>query len=337
MSRSTLVVVALLLLVAALAWLQPWRQARPEPEPVAAALPAPAPAPEPAPAAVPPPTTRRAPPPVTAPAPPAEASVRDRSDLVALLEARGLDPERAIADLQAWRERRGFLGPDPMNLTGLAPGESRGEYYATLDPATLANLAASGDVGALQTLAGSKLRKDPAGAIADYSRAAGLGSAAAMLAISSAMRGLAQFPADGVGVDEELAAQLRRLRGGDQTRDLRGDALAWSLAAIRQYGPGVIDRSTLAWIETSARDLPADTVTRACGQSLAIMADLTARGAPPGDLPPVFSTEPGLYDRVPCGKSPVPISPPPDIDQCESTAARDRFGQPVTVWTCRGN
>ena len=263
--------------------------------------------------------------------------MRGRDDLAALLKARGLDPDRAIADLQAWRERRGFLGPDPMNLTGLAQGQSRGEYYATLDPATLANLAASGDVGALQTLAGSRLQKDPAGAIEDYSRAAELGSAASMLAISSTMRALAQFPADGVGVEEKLAAQLRRLRGGDQSRDLRGDALAWSLAAVRQYGPAVIDRSTLAWIETSARDLPADTVTRACGQSLAIMADLTARGAPAGDLPPVFSTEQGLYDRLPCGKSPVPISPPTDIEQCESSEARDLFGQPVSVWTCRGN
>ncbi|MBL8226365.1 MAG: hypothetical protein JNM50_13660 [Chromatiales bacterium] len=335
MSRSTLVVVALLLLVAALAWLQPWRQSAPEPEPVVAAPPAPAP--PPAPATAPEPAVQRPPPKASSPAPATGASLRGRDDLAALLKARGLDPDRAIADLQAWRERRGFLGPDPMNLTGLTPGQSRGEYYATLDPATLANLAASGDVGALQTLAGNRLQKDPAGAIEDYSRAAGQGSAAAMLAISSTMRALAQFPADGVGVDEQLADQLRRVRGGDQSRDLRGDALAWSLAAVRQYGPGVIDRSTLAWIETSARDLPAETVTRACGQSLAIMADLTARGAPAGDLPPVFGTEQGLYDRLPCGSSPVPISPPAGIERCEATEARDLFGQPVSVWTCRGN
>jgi hypothetical protein len=333
MSRSTLVVVLLLLLVATLAWLQPWRRSSPEPEPVVAAPPAPVPAPAPAVATEP----ARPAPQAGAPAPPAEASVRGRDDLVALLKARGLDPDRALADLQAWRERRGFLGPDPMNLTGLAPGQSRAEYYATLDPATLASLAASGDVGALQTLAGSRMQKDPAGAIEDYRRAAGQGSAAAMLAISSALRAFSRFPASGEGIDAGIAEQMRLLRGGDQTRDLRGDALAWSLAAVRQYGPGVIDRSTLAWIETSARDLPADTVTRACGQSLAIMADLTARGAPTGDLPPVFGTEQGLYDRLPCGTSPVPISPPAGIEQCESTPARDAFGQPLSVWTCRGN
>lgn len=248
-----------------------------------------------------------------------------------------MDPDRAIADLQAWRERRGFLGPDEMNLTGVPPGQSRAEYYATLDAATLASLAASGDPGALQTVAGSRLQDDPVGAIEDYRRAAALGSAAAMLAVSSALRAYATFPTSADAIDGTVAEQMRRLRGDDPTRDLRGDALAWSLAAVRQYGPGVIDRSTLAWIETSARDLPADTVTRACGQSLAIMADLAARGAPTDDLPPVFGTESRLYERLPCGASPVPITPPASLGQCESTASRDRFGQPVTVWTCRGN
>jgi hypothetical protein len=333
LSRSTLIVVAALLLVAALASLQPWRSDEPAPTVAPAALPVPPPA-----AAIPAPQpvvpARR----VSQPnVPTGDVRLRGREDLAALLTARGLDPDQSIAALQAWRESRGFFGPDALNLTGLAPGNTRSDYYTSLDLATLRALADSGDLGAVQAVADRSLADDPLAAIDGYRRAAGLGSAAAMLAISSTLRSLAQFPTGEGQMEERLAAQLRQLRGSEPDRDLRTDALAWSLAAVRQYGPAVADRGTLAWVEATASALPPDTVTRACGQSLAIMADLAARGAPGADLPPVFSAEANVYERLPCRDTPAPVSPPADISRCEPTAARDQFGQPVAVWTCRGN
>jgi hypothetical protein len=325
-------VVAGLLLVAALAWLRPWQQAGTAPDVPPAALP-PAPAPMAMPAPLPAAPARATGPKV----PTGEVRLGGRDDLAALIKARGLDPDQSIAALQAWRESRGFFGADALNLTGLVPGNTRSEYYANLDLATLRALADGGELGAVQALADRSLESDPVGAIEGYRRAAGLGSAAAMLAISSTLRSLAQFPTAEGQLDEPLAGQLRKLRGNEPGRDLRTDALAWSLAAVRQHGPAVADRSTLAWIEATTRTLPADTVTRACGQSLAIMADLAASGTPGGDLPPVFSTEANVYDRLPCGDSPVPVSAPAGLGRCESLPARDPFGQPVAVWTCRGN
>ncbi len=332
MSRSSGIVLAVLLGISALAWFQPWRTG-PVPPPAAPTGTAPAPAAEPAPDLAPAAT----PPAPTAPAgkPPGPVPIGSAADLAALLESRGLRAEEAIAAYREWREAHGFIGPD--DLTGVVAGQSRLDYYRTFDTATLRNLAAGGDAVAAQLVADFQLDDNVFDAIRGYRDAAGLGSAQAMLSVASTLRGLAQFPADGVGIDPKLAAGLLDLRRGDPGRDLRADAMAWALAAARQYGPAAVDQSTFRWLEVQAEQLPAETVALACGQSLAIMADLNARGASRSSLPPVLTGEADFYARLPCGDSPVPVTPPPELARCETIAARNRFGQPFSVWTCPGN
>jgi hypothetical protein len=332
MSRSTAIVLAILLGISALAWFQPWRAA-PVPPPAAPAPAAPAAPAVPATDPAPPAATNRPAVPVGQPAGP--VPIGSMAELAALLEARGLRPDDAIAAYREWREALGFIGPD--DLTGVIAGESRLDYYRNLDTATLRNLASGGDAVAAQLVADLQLDDNVFGAIRGYREAAGLGSAQAMLAVASTLRGLAQFPADGVGIDPKLAAGLLDLRRGDPGRDLRADAMAWALAAARQYGPAAVDQSTFRWLEVQAEQLPAETVALACGQSLAIMAELNAQGAPRSSLPPVLTGEADFYARLPCGDSPVPVTPPPELARCETIAARNRFGQPFAVWTCPGN
>jgi hypothetical protein len=319
-----------LLVVAAVAWFQPWRAADPPPV-------VPAPAPVAGSPAAPAPGAPATPPPV-APGTPADATpvrIASRADLAALLAARGLDPDRALADLAAWRERLGFLGPD--ELTGVTAADARSLYYANLDDATLRGLAGSGDVAAVQTLASRNLPANAGAAIDGYADAAAAGSAAAMLAASEVLRSLAQLPADGVGIEPKLAAELLRLRRGDATRDLRADALAWTLAAVRQYGPGAIDQGTLRWIEVQSEQLAPETVATACGQSLALFADLNARGAPREPLPAAFYSEANVYGRLPCQDSAAPVAPPAELARCGETRTRNQFGQDFAVWTCPTN
>lgn len=327
MSRSTLAVVALLVAVSLLGWFQPWR-----PGPTPAPFPAPRPTvATPAPPPLPQVTTAE--PEAAAPVPPTPATIRDAGELAAFLAARGLDPERALAELAAWRARRGFAGAEPH--TGLATDPGATDYVA-LDPGTLAALAANGEAGAVAQLALRRLPADPAGAIDGLADAAALGSAAALLEIGGILEDLAALPAGGSG-DAGVDARIAGLRGGDPGRDLRIDALAWRLASVRLYGPGIIDRSQLVRLEESPAELGAEAVAIACGQSLAIMADLGARGAPRGDLPPAFISEPGVYARLPCGDSAVPIAPPAAIERCPRTRVRDGNGQTFVVWTCRDN
>ena len=323
MSRATLAVVALLVVVSVLGWYQPWSTA-----PVPGAVPPPRPAP--------PPPVAPAPEPVAAPVPATDvaaeappATIRDEADLAAFLTARGIRADQAIAELRAWRARRGFAGPDPR--TGLAP-EGAADY-AALDEATLAGLAAGGDASAVQALAYRKLPGDPFGALEGLRAAAALGSAAALLEIGAVIGTLAELPPDAIDADPTLRQRVRELKREDPAHDLRIDALAWRLAAARQYGPAVLDGAQVGDIEAAAADLGPDAVATACAQSLAIMAGLGARDP----LPAVFPGEVGVYRRLPCGDSAAPIVPPAGTANCPRTRVLDRNGQPFALWTCRAD
>ena len=101
-------------------------------------------------------------------------SVGGRSDLPAILEARGIDAQRAIAESIDWRQARGFLDSDRM--FGVAGDEAPARLYEILEIATLESMSESGDLAATQALAARKLLEDPFASLALYTTAANQGS-----------------------------------------------------------------------------------------------------------------------------------------------------------------
>ena len=309
MSRSALAVAAVLFALGAIAWLLATDGTAPvAPDTAVAPQVSPAPAPiagEPVPAAA------ADEPPAAAPATAIDVSNRD--ELIRALNARGHDGEKLLAGYQEWRVSRGFLDADP--LAGVSPEDAPAQVYAAMTRDTQKTLADSGDLGAIQAYAAGSLPGDPVTAIEYFSRASKLGSAAAM---------------------GEIAAILAASGGVGPGRDPRQDAVAWTLASIRQYGPMLANPRNLAQLEALGGNADKDLITIACGRSLAILADLSAAlsGRNSGTLPPVFVAEKNLYDRLPCQDTPAPVMPPGALAACSASPARNGAGQPVELWIC---
>lgn len=335
MSRSALLVSAGLFALGILVWLLTAERDPPAetaPPPAVAGAPVAA---NPAPFPVEP-ASRPLAPAQVAPAGPLPR-VASRDDLAKALKARGLDPDKLIAGYQQWRVARGFLGADP--LAGVTPGNAPMQVYATMDYTTLKSLVDSGDVGALQAHAAGSLSGDPFTAIEYYRRASEHGSAAAMAGMAEALASLSTVSMADVQNDQSVADRLLAIRGGDPNRDLRRDAVAWTLASIRQYGPAVANAANLELVQGWGRSTDQAMLTAICGQSLAILADLTAAtaataGRDAAALPPVFVTQKGLYDRLPCGDTPAPVTPPRALAACTSSPAIGSNNEPVELWIC---
>jgi TPR repeat protein len=208
-----------------------------------------------------------------------------------------------------------------------------------MDRATQKSLADSGDLGAMQAYAAGSLPGDPVTAVEYFGRAAAMGSAAAMAEVADVLADIGDQVPGGPGNDPTFPGRLLALRGGDPNRDLRPDAVAWVLAAIRQHGPIVAAPASLALVQELERN-PDNTVLAAvCGRSLAILADLSAAnaGRDTASLPPAFVAEKDLYDRLPCRDTPAPVMPPRALERCTSSPAVGSNNQPVELWICEGN
>jgi hypothetical protein len=208
-----------------------------------------------------------------------------------------------------------------------------------MDRDTQKSLADSGDLGAIQAYAAGSLPGDPFTALKYYGRASELGSAAAMAEVASILADLGD-PQPGAGQnDPSFAERVLALRGGNPDRDLRLDAMAWTLASIRQYGPIVATDANLALVEDLEGGSDGVITATVCGQSLAILANLSAAtaGKDTGTLPPVFVTEKGLYDRLPCQDTPAPVTQPRALAACSSSPAAGSNNQPVELWICPAN
>ncbi len=264
-------------------------------------------------------------------------SVATRAELVATLNARGLNGEKMLSRYAEWRVARGFLGAD--SLAGTTAESAPAQVYAAMDRATQKSLADSGDLGAIQAYAAGSLPGDPFTAVEYYSRASELGSAAAMGQIANVLADIGGLEMGDVMNDRPFADKLLALRGGDPDRDLRRDSVAWTLASIRQYGPILATPGSMELVEGLGRSTDKELLTGICGQSLAILASLSAAtaGRDTGALPPVFVTERNLYNRLPCQDTPAPVTQPRALAACTSSPAIGSYNQPVELWICPEN
>ena len=279
-------------------------------------------------------------PPARAPAATATVAlprVSTRDELAQVLKARGLDAEKLIGGYRDWRLARGFLGADP--LAGITAENAPSQAYAAMDRSTQKALADSGDLGAIQAYAAGSLPGDPFTAVKYYGHASELGSAAAMAQVANVLADLGDLQPGAAQNDRPFADKLLALRGGNPDRDLRQDAVAWTLASIRQYGPIVATPSNMELVEDLAPNPDKAVAMAICGQSLAILASLSAAtaGKDTAALPPVFLTEKNLYDRLPCRDTPAPVSPPRALEACTSSPAIGSNDQPVELWICPEN
>ena len=263
--------------------------------------------------------------------------ISTRDELAQVLNARGLDAEKLIAGYHNWRVAHGFLGADP--LAGITAENAPSQIYAAMDRSTQKALADSGDLGALQAYAAGSLPGDPFAALKSYGSASELGSAAAMAEIAGILADLGSLQPGTGQNDRPFADKLLALRGGNPTRDLRQDAVAWTLASIRQYGPIVATPANMDLVGDLESNPDRTMTTAICGQSLAILASLSAAtaGTNATTLPPVFVTEKNLYDRLPCGDTPAPVTPPRALEGCASSPATGNNNQPIELWICPGN
>lgn len=279
--------------------------------------------------------------PLKSPSPMVEAAVGEppprvttRDELARVLKARGLDAERLIARYQDWRAARGFLGAD--SLAGIRSDDSLSSVYTAMARTTQKSLADSGDLGAMQAYAAGSLPDDPFTAIDYYRRASEMGSAAAMAGLAGVLAEIGARPMAERDGDPAFADKLLNLRGGDPARDLRRDSAAWTLASIRQYGPILATPDNLDMVERLGNSPDTVMVSAICGQSLAILGVLSAATSDKDSstLPPVFITEKGLYDRLPCRDTPAPVTPPRALEACTASPAIGSNNQPVELWIC---
>ena len=335
MSRSALIVAGALFALGVLVWLLTMPPEDPVPPVVAPATPVIPPAVAVAP--VDPGPLKSPPAALEAAATGTPPRVTTRDELARVLEARGLDADRLIARYQDWRANRGFLGADP--LAGISPEDSLSSVYTAMDRTTQKSLADSGDLGAIQAYAAGSLPHDPFTAIEYYRRASELGSAAAMAGLAGVLADIGAAPSSDFKNDKSFADRLLALRGGDPARDLRLDSVAWTLASIRQYGPVLATSANLELAEGLGRSPDKEMLAAICGQSLAILGALSAAtsGKDTSALPPVFITEKGLYDRLPCRDTPAPVTPPRTLGACTASPAIGNNNQPVELWICPEN
>ncbi|MDP2326167.1 MAG: hypothetical protein Q8N51_19360, partial [Gammaproteobacteria bacterium] len=235
---------------------------------------------------------------------------------------------------QDWRVSHGFLDGDI--LVGLSPDQAPAQTYTTMDRETQKSLADAGDPGAMQAYAAGSLPDDPFAAIDYYRRASESGSAAAMARLAEVLAGVNAMSMANTRQDPHFAERLLALRGGDPERDLRQDAVAWALASIRQYGPILATSTNLKLVESLGNTPDKAMVAAVCGQSLAILGALSAATSGKGTsaLPPVFVTEQGLYDRLPCRDTPAPVTPPRALGACTASPATGSNNRPIELWIC---
>jgi hypothetical protein len=237
--------------------------------------------------------------------------------LAELLTRQGLDGPGLAADYGAWRVALGFEDP------------ATSRTYAAMDAVTLAELVAAGDLAAIQTQAGRVAELDGVAGLEQYGDAVRQGSAAAVFEVAGVLASLSGIRPEDTADNPDLTAMLGGLVDNDPERDLREEALAWSLAVIHRDGPGILEPLQLSRLEAIVTQLPAGRLDAVCSRVPALREQLEGFGTAPSP-PPVFIAPPGVGRRLPCPNL-GEITPPAT---CRSVPAQDARGAALDVWIC---
>ncbi|MCC5795088.1 MAG: hypothetical protein JJT85_10210 [Chromatiales bacterium] len=272
------------------------------------------------------------------PPPPGVTRIASHEELVAALDARGIDSEVPLQGWRDWLAQRGFLGAQP--LLGIGSERARARFYDHLDDEALAALAAQSDAGALQHLAERQRRDDPVTAMQLYRRAAEAGSVAAMIELSALYDTVARMAAEdwpGPPPDPDVLAGLS---GPAPGRDLHEESLAWLLAALRDGGEALATPERLDWAEQLAASLEPQRRSAVCSRSATLFLQMGAprraagftpvRQAPP----PLFVAARGIDARDPCRATATPLGRVLELAQCAAEPVVDGSARQMDLWIC---
>jgi hypothetical protein len=253
--------------------------------------------------------------------------VGSAEQLAELLSRQGLDGARLAAGYGAWRESIGFVGPAAWRA--LAPEGDGADAYAQLDSATLEGLAAAGDLGARQAQAERIATVDGFAGMEQFGEAVRQGSAAAVFQVARVLESLSGIRPDDTRDNPDLSAMISGLADGQPDGDPELQALAWSLAAVRRDGLGVLDAGLLARLEATAGELPPDRLAKVCARVPELQQQLEDF-RPAAVRPPVFVTPSGAGRRIPC----LGYGDLTPQSGCRSVPAQDAQGADIDVWIC---
>jgi hypothetical protein len=257
--------------------------------------------------------------------------------LADLLERRGLDAGKLIADSVTWYRALGFNGPLPM--FGVDEVSSRQAGMDALDDDSLRVLGRR-DTGALQALAARMAPTDPFAALELYEQAAERGSVYALLQNASLRETLGDVAAVQRGADVEFDRRVAALSDTADGGSLRESAFAAAMAAIRDGGIPVIDTDILRWTQSMARDLPPDRLEPACAAAedsyLRYGALRRQYGQAPLRVtaPAVFLGLPDVAGQLPCGDTAYPLQFTLNLASCGSESVADAAGRLMTLYVC---
>ena len=257
--------------------------------------------------------------------------------LVELLERRGFDAGKLIADSIAWHRALGFNGPLP--LLGKTDVSSRQADLDRLDDDSLRVLSRR-DTSALQALAARLAPTDPFAALELYEQAAERGSVYALLQNASLRQTLGDVAAAKAGADPEFNRRIAALSDASTGGSLRESAFAAAMAAIRDAGIPVIDAEMLRWTQSMARDLPTDRLEPACAAAednyLRYGALRRQQGLAPLRVAPpaVFVSLPDVAGQIPCADTSHPLQFTLNLSTCGSELVADAAGRLMTLYVC---
>jgi hypothetical protein len=270
---------------------------------------------------------------------PAGPTISGRSDLLAILESRGFDAQRMIAESADWRRARGFLQTDP--LFGV-PGQGMpARAYDNLEFATLESMSDRGDPAATQALASRTRLEDPFAALDLYTTAADQGSIFAMLRIGALRETFSNVALESFDADPSYVRKLAELRGENSQNSLQMEAFAYVAAAIRDGGVAIVDQDLLDWIQQMGQALPPSDLTQSCELSENLFLKLSAarrsRGLPQitTQPPPVFLGIPDLQEQLPCRSTGHSIIWLLDLSRCSATPVNDADGRTLDLYICQ--
>lgn len=265
------------------------------------------------------------------------ARLNSDTDLIVLLEERGLDGRRLLTDSADWFQQRAFNGTQV--LFGVTADNSREEYFSRLDQQTLTSLSEAGDAGATLSLGLRRSLQDPFAALALYQLSAGQGGSAALLQIAGQRETFSDINLDDYDSDTDFVRKLRSL-GRNSPDRLLADAFVYASVAVRDAGEPIVDRKLLGWLNSLESRLSDVQRRRVCEQSFGSYVSLGTQrrtlGLPPVNFepPPVFLSVPDLQNKLPCNDTNSPIVSTLDLGSCSNEPVIDPAGDESQLIIC---